>query len=225
MKQAISFDAILWDLKKIKNRYSYLLEQYWLVLFFFLVWPVFSFLFNSFSPSFFLLFALFVSFAAISALLLKYFQYKKMKQKEAKGEIIFFQQKTNERMNYLYFFGLFLLLAFSFRNEPFIFLLMSFFAISRFVKFLFYIPSISFIAEGYQLTIIKGRKHKQIDFSYPTSLRFVYNQMVFENQINGKVQSKNTRLNKEKIDRLKHFLAENFGREMVISPSTGQPLT
>jgi hypothetical protein len=220
MKQTISFDAVLWDLKKVKNKYSYLIKQYSLGLTIFLLWfvPPFSYIIHTAS------FYVFLSIVFLS-IGLQYWQYKALKQKEAKGEVIFFSKKKNERETYLYSFLLFLLLVFLLNESFFWVTLLGVIAVYYLTKYLFYIPSIAFIVEGYQLTILQGLKHQQIDFTYPTKLRFIYNIISFENHINGKVQWKKTNLDKEKIDTLKHFLGENFGREMIISPSTGQPLT
>lgn len=220
MKQTISFDAALWDLKKVSNKYGYLIKQHSLGIILLLIWlvPPFSYLFYT-SFSYIFLVGMFLLFLG-----LQYWQYKALKKKEAKGEVLFFSKKKGERVSYLYYFLLFLFLAYPLNDFTFWTSFLAFIAVAQLAKYLFYIPSIAFIADGYQLTILKGIKYKQIDFTYPTTLRFIYNLIAFENPINGRVQWKDTNLNKEKMDLLKHFLAENFGREMVISPSTGQPL-
>lgn len=220
MNQTISFDAALWDLKKVINRYSYLIKQYSLGAMLLLIVLI---------DSFFILSNDDFSYKILGAISLLYlgFQYKEyraMKRKEARGEAIFLGNKKNERIAYLYSFLLFLFFAYLLSSSFFWLSVLRAIALHKLLKYLFYTPSISFFADGYHLIIIQGFHRKQIDFTYPTKLRFAYNLISFENSINGKVQWKDTNLDKARIESLKYFLAKNFGQEMVISPSTGQPL-
>lgn len=205
MKQTISFDAALWDLKKVNNKYSYLIKHYSLGTVLLLIGFIDSFfIFSNDSFSYVIL-----STISLLYLGLQYGQYKAMKQKEARGEVLFFSNKKNERMAYLYGFLVFSLLAY-FYTSVFLTFLFGLIAMHKLVKYLFYTPSISFFADGFYLIIIKGFHRKQIDFTYPTKLRFAYNLISFENSINGKVKWKDINLDKARIESLKYFLAENF---------------
>ena len=72
--------------------------------------------------------------------------------------------------------------------------------------------------------IARKRKIQVIDFTYPNRLRFVFNMISFEHPINGKLLWKDINMNRDKMNDIKIFLSNNFGKEMVLNPTTGQPL-
>ena len=68
------------------------------------------------------------------------------------------------------------------------------------------------------MNIFKGFRQKRIDFSYPNTLRFVYNMIAFDHPVNGKVVFKDIQLDATKIQKVAKFLGDNFGKEMVNCP-------
>jgi hypothetical protein len=90
-------------------------------------------------------------------------------------------------------------------------------------QYVFFIPSIIFKAKDYSLLIERGFRRSKVDFTYTNKIRFVSHRMIFENTLDDKIEIKDIEY-LPKIDELKEFLSDNFGREKVVSAANGQPL-
>ena len=152
-------------------------------------------------------------------------EFYKIKKLEKKGRALLIEKKKNERnrnIGYMFLFFTFTLM-FNFADTlPFIFGFLAFYFL---MKYFFYIPSTIFIANDYELIIKRKRKCKVFDFSYPNRLRFVYNMISFEHPISGKETWKDINMDRAKMNEIRLFLSSNYGREMVLNPTTGLPYT
>ena len=160
----------------------------------------------------------------VMIIILQYRRYRRLKQEEERGKAIFFKKKEKERKVNFNIFALCLFITWVVRSDAnwlFFMLMISAYWLSR---YFFYIPSIVFVVKNYSLIMNKGFKQKKIDFSYPNSLRFVYNMIVFDHPIDGKISLKGIKLDVKNMNSFKTFLSDNIGREMIISPTTGQPI-
>lgn len=216
MNKTVSLRAIKWDIKSISrkgiNIASRTLVGIGVAAYFIFSWTNFIPIENL------------VIVGLLVSIVSRIRKYWILKKREKDGRVIFFEKKSNGRSKNLYSFFIFLFFAFVSMNSGFWLIFHSLLSLIFFVRYVCYIPSIVFYADDYELIIQKGMKRKAIDFSYPNGLRFVYNMISFEHPINGKVVWKDVKLNREKINKLKYFLSDNYGNEMVISPSTGLPL-
>jgi hypothetical protein len=153
------------------------------------------------------------------------FQYYRMKQLEKKGRVLYIEKKKNERSSNIIYaiISFVLVLIFSFTDTMSI--LFGFLTFYYLIKYFFYLPSTIFIANDYELVIKRKRKYKVFDFSYPNRLRFVYNMISFDHPVNGKDSWKDINMDRDKMNEIRLFLANNFGNEMVLNPTTGLPYT
>ena len=154
--------------------------------------------------------------------LVQYFYLKKL---EEKGQVLFFEKKSNERnRNIMYLITTFVLMLI-FSNFEVNVLIFWVFIIYFLLKYIFYMPSTVFIANDYELVVKRKRKRKVFDFSYPNRLRFVYNMISFDHPIDGKETWKDINMDRAKMNEIRLFLSKNFGNEMVLNPTTGLPYT
>ena len=153
------------------------------------------------------------------------FQYYRMKHLEKKGRVLYIEKKKNERSSNIIYaiISFVLVLIFSFTDTMSI--LFGFLTFYYLIKYFFYLPSTIFIANDYELVIKRKRKYKVFDFSYPNRLRFVYNMISFDHPVNGKDSWKDINMDRDKMNEIRLFLANNFGNEMVLNPTTGLPYT
>jgi hypothetical protein len=214
MSRLIHFPALNLDITQFWKRKRHFIFEYW-------IWfalAVLSFeLFFDFG-SIFIVFLIFFSFFT------QMNYYLKLQKMKENGKALFFEKKTNERLKNLYAFlalAAFGWLTMYSASFTFIIFLLAFHWL---FKFIFFIPSVVFLAEEYELIIHRKRKIKIIDFSYPNRLRFVFNMISFEHPIEGRLLWKDINMNRDKMNDIKHFLSDNFGKEMVLNPTTGQPL-
>jgi hypothetical protein len=161
------------------------------------------------------------SFSLINHLV-QYFYLKKL---EKKGEVLFFEKKSNERNRNIIYLVIAIVLMLIMTNMGADFLIFGFFMAYFLLKYIFYMPSTVFIANDYELVVKRKRKRKVFDFSYPNRLRFVYNMISFDHPIDGKETWKDINMDRDKMNEIRLFLSKNFGNEMVLNPTTGLPYT
>ena len=157
------------------------------------------------------------------AILWQFTHYLALKKKEKTKEVIFFKKKKNEQRQSLYIFLTMMFFAWLFRNNMSWFLFNIGVGMFFLAQYVFFIPSIVFRVRDYSLLIERGFLRSKIDFTYINKIRFVSNRMIFENVLDKKIEIKNIEY-LSKMDDLKEFLSDNFGREKVVSASNGQPL-
>lgn len=212
MNKSISLKAIFWDIQQMLTSSSYLFRNMWFVTTIMLILFLGAF-FNN----------LLLILIIIVALVLQLQHYKGLKNKEKKNEVIFFQKKKNERERNLYIFFIAMFLAWICRGSISWMLFSLGIGLLFLTKYIYYIPSIVFKAEAYSLLIEKGFRRDRIDFTYSNKIRFVSHRMIFENVLDKKIEIKDVEY-LPKLDELKAFLSDNFGREKTVSAANGQPL-
>lgn len=151
--------------------------------------------------------------------------YRKVKAKEAKGEVLLLDKKGNERGRISTWFIIFLVLG------GLIMLLGNFWlAIIMFliggnlgVRYFFHLPSIRLIINDDELILKRGFRKKYIDMTYPMRLRFTHNNIAFNHSVWGKTDWKFSNLNRDKVIKIKAFLSDYYGKEMILNPTTGLP--
>lgn len=151
--------------------------------------------------------------------------YYYLKELEEQGRVLFMEKKKNERSRNIGYMFISIVLLLSFNSLSMISFLFGFLVFYYLMKYIFYIPSTVFIAHDYELIIKHKRKQKIFDFSYPNRLRFVYNMISFDHPINGKDSWKDISMDRNKMNEIRLFLAYNYGKEMVLNPTTGLPYT
>lgn len=212
MNKSISLESIQWDIQQTLIKSSYVFRNVWFVL---------SIMVLFFSGSFFnnSIFILVI----IAALALQFRRYSVLKNKEKNNEVIFFKKKKNERERNLYIFFIAMFFAWICRGSVSSMFFSLGIGLFFLAKYIYYIPSIVFKAEAYSLLIEKGFRRNRIDFTYSNKIRFVSHRMIFENIIDEKIEIKDIEY-LPKLDELKEFLSNNFGREKAVSAANGQPL-
>lgn len=213
MSRLIYFPALNLDLMQFWKRKQHFVFHYWV----WLILALLSFEFFFESSDVFIIFLMFISFFT------QMNYYLKLQNLKKKGKALFFEKKSNERLRNLYAFLLLGVFAWI-TSWGYFSLVVLFLALHWLFKYIFFIPSVVFTAEEYQLVIARKRKIQIIDFTYPNRLRFVFNMISFEHPINGKLLWKDINMNRDKMNDIKVFLSKNFGKEMVLNPTTGRPL-
>lgn len=213
MDKSISFKAIKCDIQEVFLKNTFLMKNQWLILSFFF--------FVVISNTLILNFSLIV--IMLSAFGFQIWQYSDFQKKKNKKEIIFFERKKNERERNLYIFFIAMFFVWIFRESTSWLLFSLVIAIIFFSKYIFYIPSVMLEVDGYSLRIKRGFQQNKIDFTYTNKVRLISHRMIFENVLDKKVEIKDINY-LPKIDELKEFLSDNFGREKVVSAANGQPL-
>lgn len=214
MNRAIYFPALVADVKSfIQKRSHWLFHQWlWIVL-------LFSsfFLFQMGASPF-----LFVIILAIF-LFLHITRYLNHQQHKKVGKVLLFKKKKSERAANFYWFLAALLLSWMMAVEGGTAVFLMSVGFTYLMRFLLYVPSIVFLAQDDELIISRKHKSKTIDFSYPNRLRFHNNRLLFIHPIEGEITWKDINMNRDAMHEIKDFLAENFGQEMVLNPTTGLP--
>lgn len=213
MSRLIYFPALNLDLMQFWKRKKHFVFHYW-------IWLVLAFILFEFfvaTSTTFIIFLMFLSFFT------QMNYYLKLQNLKKEGKALFFEKKSNERLRNLYAFLLLGVFAWI-TSWGYFSLVVLLLALHWLFKYIFFIPSVVFTAEEYQLVIARKRKIQIIDFTYPNRLRFVFNMISFEHPINGKLLWKDINMNRDKMNDIKVFLSKNFGKEMVLNPTTGRPL-
>lgn len=214
MSRLIHFPALNLDIMQFWKRKRHFFFHYWI----WLVLALTSFdFFLSFSSPFLIILIFFSFFTQMN-------YYLKLQKMKKEGNALFFEKRTNERLRNLYAFLGLTAFAWITISAPLFALTVFLLALHWLFKYIFFIPSVVFLAEEYELVIYRKRKIKIIDFTYPNRLRFVFNMISFEHPVEGKLLWKDIKMNRDKMNEIKHFLADNFGKEMILNPTTGQPL-
>ena len=214
MSRTIYFPALKSDIKSVFKKKLAFIYNHWITFSLPVIGLLFTF--NNSAAIFFLLLMGIISFLS------QLYRFLTLKGAKEKGKALFFAKKKKERLQNLYLFLGGLLLAWI-SMEVFIGSLFFVAALHFLFKYILYIPSIVFLADDYELTISRRHKSKVFDFSYANRLRFVYNMIAFDHPINGKMTWKDINMNREKIAEIKGFLSNNFGKEMILNPTTGLP--
>lgn len=214
MNRAIYFPALLADVKHfVQKRKHWLFHQWlWIVLLF----GSFSLFHLSLNPFLFIVILAFFLFLHIV-------QYLNYRQQKKVGKVLLFKKKKSERAaNFYWFLGV-LLFSWMMAVESGMSMLMMCISFTYLIRFLLYVPSIVFLAQDDELIISRKHKSKTIDFSYPNRLRFHNNRLLFIHPVEGEITWKDINMNRDAMHSIKDFLAENFGQEMVLNPTTGLP--
>lgn len=214
MGRMIYFPALVADIKQFVNkRKHWLLHQWvWVALLFGL-----SILSNwNLSPY------LLVLVLAIALLfhIERYISYQK--QKKA-GKVLSFKKKKNERVAHFYWFLATALFSWMTAITGFFAILMLCIGFTYLIRFLLYVPSIVFMVKDDELIVSRKHKSKTIDFSYPNRLRFHNNRLLFIHPTEGEIVWNDINMNRDTMHEIKNFLADNFGKEMILNPTTGLP--
>jgi hypothetical protein len=213
MNKSISVKSIKWDIQEILVQSPYQTKHLGLIISVLLMLLIR----NDFLEM--LIFGL----GILIAILWQFTHYLALKKKEKTKEVIFFKKKKNEQRQSLYIFLTMMFFAWLFRNNMSWFLFNIGVGMFFLAQYVFFIPSIVFRVRDYSLLIERGFLRSKIDFTYINKIRFVSNRMIFENVLDKKIEIKNIEY-LSKMDDLKEFLSDNFGREKVVSASNGQPL-
>jgi len=152
-------------------------------------------------------------------------KYARLKQLEKEGRVLFIEKRKNERIRNIIYMFICFVFALIFNSGDMMPFLLGFLSFIYLIKYFLYIPSTVFIANDYELVITRKRKRKYFDFSYPNRLRFVYNMISFDHPINGKDSWKDINMDRGKMNEIRLFLSKNYGKEMVLNPTTGLPYT
>ena len=213
MNKSISVKSIKWDIQEILVQSPYQTKHLGLIISVLLMLLIR----NDFLEM--LIFGL----GILIAILWQFTHYLALKKKEKTKEVIFFKKNKNEQRQSLYIFLAMMFFAWLFRNNMSWFLFNIGVGMFFLAQYVFFIPSIVFRVRDYSLLIERGFLRSKIDFTYINKIRFVSNRMIFENVLDKKIEIKNIEY-LSKMDDLKEFLSDNFGREKVVSASNGQPL-
>lgn len=211
MNRAISIKALQWDILQLWSRYNHIFRRFWLIAAIIGVVIIFP-EYNGYIG---------FSILLVGVFLYRFLTYYKLKAKEKKGKVILFEKRSNDRERNLYAFFIFIFFAWLVRHDVTWLAFSLMMSVHWITRYLFYIPAIIFKSDDYNLNISKGFRQKRIDFSYPNTLRFVYNMIAFDHPVNGKVVFKDIQLDAAKIQKVAKFLGDNFGKEMVNCPQLG----
>jgi len=216
MNRAIYFPALIRDIKQFFQKRKHLLFHQWTWVG--MLFVIFALL-NDHSE---ITFTVLVGLISVitTFYIARYLSYRK-KRKE--GKLLSFQKKKNERVAYFYWFLSFLVLSWIINFDPYFTFFLFSIACFYLLRVLLYIPSIIFMVHDDELTILRKHKSKQIDFSYPNRLRFHNNRLLFIHPIEGQITWKDINMNRDTMSKIQNFLADNFGKEMVLNPTTGLP--
>ena len=213
MNKSISIQAIKRDIQQILIQSPYTVRNLGLILSVLLMLVIIDDFLEMFV----------FCFGILTTIILNYMRYSTLKVKEKNKEVIFFKKKKNEQELSLYIFLIMLFFSWVFRGSGSWLVFSLSLGIYFLVQYIFFIPSIVFKVEDYSLLIKRGFRQSRIDFTYTNKIRFVSHRMIFENIIDKKVEIKDIEY-LSKMDELKEFLSDNFGREKVVSGANGQPL-
>ena len=213
MDKSISIKAIKWDVQQILAQSPYQTRNLGLILSIFLMIVI--------RDNF--LEMLIFGLGILTTILWKLRCYLIWKNKEKTKEVIFFQNKKSEQARNLYGFFTMMFFAWVLRSDMSWLLFSVGIGIFFLAQYIFFIPSIIFKVEDYSLLIKRGFRQSRIDFTYTNKIRFVSHRMIFENILDEKIEIKDVEY-LSKMDELKKFLSDNFGREKVVSAANGQPL-
>ncbi len=211
MNRAISIKALKWDVVQLWSNYNHLFRKFWLIGAIIGVVLIFQ-PYNGYIG---------FSILLVGVFLYRFLTYQKLKIKEKEGKVIFFEKRTNDKERNLYAFFVCIVFAWLIRHDVTWLAFSLMMSVHWITRYFFHIPAIIFIADDYQLNIFKGFRQKRIDFSYPNTLRFVYNMIAFDHPVNGKIVFKDIQLDATKIQKVAKFLGDNFGKEMVKCPQLG----
>lgn len=214
MSKTIYFLAVQTDILFVYKQNKALIQNHWITVG--LLFALFSSLLSSSFATFLLV------MIGIGSFVFQLYHSRVLKKLEDEGKALFFGKTKHERFQNLYLFLGFALLALigMYNIIGGIFLVL---ALRSLFKFMFYIPSIQFVVNDYELIISRKHRSKVFDFSYANRLRFIYNMIAFDHPIYGKETWKDINMNRDKIAEIKTFLSDNFGKEMVLNPTTGLP--
>lgn len=211
MNRAIYFPALAADVKQFITKQKYWLFHQWF-------WIVLIFGFSIFFSTPFLFFIL-----LLFALIFHIERYITFQKQKKAGKVLSFKKKKNERRANLYWFLGAAVFSWMMAVEGLFAILVLCVGLTYLMRFLLYVPSIVFMAKDDELIISRKHKSKIIDFSYPNRLRFHNNRLLFIHPVEGAVAWKDINMNRDAMNEIKDFLAENFGQEMVLNPTTGLP--
>lgn len=219
MNRAIYFPALVADVKDfIQKRRHWLFHQWlWTIgLFGIFFWGEMFWITSTMLP----LILIGILAIALGLHIERYVRYQK--QKKA-GKVLLFKKKKSERAANFYWFLGTALFSWMIAVEGYMAMLMMCIGFTYLIRFLLYVPSIIFLAQDDELIISRKHKSKTIDFSYPNRLRFHNNRLLFIHPIEGEITWKDINMNRDAMHAIKDFLAENFGQEMILNPTTGLP--
>jgi hypothetical protein len=219
MNRAIYFPALVADVKHfIKKRKHWLFHQWlWIItLFGIFFWGEIFWITSGMFPIIFIV----ILAIALGFYIERYVRYQKQKKE---GKVLFFKKKKSERASNFYWFLGTIFLSWMIAADGYLAMLIMCTAFIYLIRFLLYIPSIIFLAQDDELIISRKHKSKTIDFSYPNRLRFHNNRLLFIHPVEGEITWKDINMNRDAMHEIKDFLAENFGQEMVLNPTTGLP--
>lgn len=213
MDRSISMKALQWDVQKMLTQIPYSIGNLGLILSVLLMLIIVDDFLEMFV----------FSLGIIITIVWKIRQHSILKKKEKLKEVVFFKKKKNEQEQNLYIFFTMMFFAWILKGNESWMLFFIGIGIFYLIQYVFFIPSVVFSVENYSLLIKTGFRKNRIDFTYTNKIRFVSHRMIFENILDKKVEIKDVEY-LPKLDEIKEFLSDNFGREKAVSGANGQPL-